>query len=105
GVTLDGARMHATRIRAPLRAGQAERILGFRLVLGVADQRDARCRGNVEYELGVRDVAARRRMVAVAVGDALDRGNDGAHVRRARAELDAEHARAVAASARGDDEV
>jgi hypothetical protein len=63
-----GHRIGLLRIRHPLRLGETQRVLRVRLVLLAADHRDAGRLADVERELGVRDAAGGRRMVAVAVG-------------------------------------
>ena len=59
-IELNRRRIDLARIRIPLRARQPERILRFRLVLRVADQRDARRVGRIEAKLEVRQIAPRR---------------------------------------------
>src|SRR5690349_19027797 len=94
-------RVDTARIRLPRRARQAQRILGFGLILSVADERQARRRREVEDELRVGEVAPCRGVVAIAVGGELARRHHGAEVPGAPGDQRAERTGTVTAPASG----
>ena len=93
-------RIRLSRVGLPLRVGEAERILRMRLVLRAADHGDAGGLAGVEGELGIRDLAHRRRMVAIAVRVEIAVGADVADAVLDAGRFDPDVDRVVAARAR-----